>query len=173
MGLNVGQHSWFYCIFYWLIILECRFLYISSISFFAELYPHLELWNLLEGVILFPRIAVSMSLTPVPSESLDFRCVIFYLPAFFCCSEFDWMNMNFSDMHGYVPHPCLFLIIVRRGFSTHKFEVMDRYKPPCKYWQLSPPICKTSKSSWVLSHLSCSMLLLSTFTVLMSSLDYL
>lgn len=42
-------------------------------------------------------------------------------------------------MHGYLPHVCLFHILVRRGLITHKVEVMDNYKSPCKYWQLSLP----------------------------------
>lgn len=42
-------------------------------------------------------------------------------------------------MHGYLPHVCLFHIVVRRGLITHKVEVLDNCKRLCKNWQLSLP----------------------------------
>lgn len=81
-------------LYYWLMGLECRVLYMSNKCFCAYLHPHLGFWNLAESIFCFSGWHVFMTLTVLePPGSLDCRYVIF-LPVVFVLSYLFLMNLS-------------------------------------------------------------------------------
>lgn len=110
--------------------LEDRFLYMSSICCCAEFHPHLEFWNLAKGLSLFPKM---LWILPESAESLNCKCVTFFLPIVFVLNSFEQI-WSFACLHGYTPH------VVRRR--------------PQSAWVWSNGCCEPCVSTGSWAHLS-------------------
>lgn len=86
------------------------------------------------------------------------------LPAWFSL-KFYWMNVSFFLYAGVLTMSVPIPLSSQKRSQSHEVKVMGSYKSPCKYQHSYSPLWKTSKTTEVLNHLSCPILLCSIFTV--------
>lgn len=108
----------------------------------AELHPHLEFLNLVVCTILSPRMACLMTfLLPKPPQTLNCRCITFFLPIVLALNSHWKICECFACMHTYASHVFLVLSVVgwwpqnsRTNELMVTYELMVTHGYLCKHW---------------------------------------
>jgi hypothetical protein len=122
------------------MVLQCRCWYMSSICCCVDVHTRFEIWNLVERIFCFSGWRVFMTLIlPELSESLDCRCIAFFLPFVFVLIF--KINMNIW-VYAWICTSC-----IPGPHSSEKMgsEVIDRWESPLKVLAIEPNYLQDQK----------------------------